>query len=152
MGFREVPMVETKEIVLLWLDGLAKKRIAARVGVDLKTVRHYVRAAEEAGLRAGKGEAALTEEALSAVLVALHRTTRRERGTGWAECALEREFIRKHLDGGVRLTKVRKLLRRQGVVVSYATLVPPENSNPPPPGAEMVVRQGILSGERPWGE
>ena len=31
MSFREVPMVETKEIVRLWLAGLPKKRVAARV-------------------------------------------------------------------------------------------------------------------------
>ncbi len=122
MSFREVPMVETKEIVRLWLAGLPKKRVAARVGVDPKTVRHYVRAAERAGLHPGQGEGALTEEALCAVLVALHAGLRRERGAPWTVCAEHREFIRKHLDKGVRLTKVRKLLARQGVLVSYATL------------------------------
>lgn len=115
-------MVETKEIVRLWLAGLPKKRIAARLGVDPKTVRHYIRAAEQAGLRAGQGEGALTEEALCAVLVALHAGLRRERGATWIECAAQGEFIRKHLDHGVRLTKIRKLLMRQGVFVSYATL------------------------------
>jgi len=122
MSFREVPMVETKEIVRLWMAGLPKKRIAARVGVDPKTVRHYVRAAERAGLEPGQGEQALTEEALCAVLVALHDGVRRERGESWAVCGEQREFIRKHLEDGVRLTKVRKLLKRQGVLVSYATL------------------------------
>src|SRR5437867_3708236 len=122
MGFREVPMVETKEIVRLWLTGLPKKRIAARVGVDPKTVRHYVRAAERAGLRAGQGEAALTEEMLTSVLVALHQGVVRERGTSWAECVEQREFIRKHLEDRVRLNKVRKLLARKGVIVPYATL------------------------------
>lgn len=115
-------MVETKEIVRLWLTGLPKKRIAARVGVDPKTVRHYVRAAEQAGLRAGQGAAALTEELLTAVLVALHRGVVRERGSSWAECLEHREFIRQHLESRVRLNKVRKLLGRQGVVVPYATL------------------------------
>jgi transposase len=122
MPFREVPMVETREIVRLWLAGLPKKRIAARLGVDPKTVRHYVGAAERAGLRAGQGEAALTEDVLCTVLAALHSHARRERGPSWDVCTEHREFIRKHLDGGVRLTKVRRLLRRQGVLVSYATL------------------------------
>lgn len=115
-------MVETKEIVRLWLGGLPKKRIAARVGVDPKTVRHYVRVAERAGLSAGQGEEALTDEALCAVLVALHRSSPRERGATWDLCVEHREFIRKHLDDGVRLSKVRRLLKRHGVLVSYATL------------------------------
>jgi transposase len=122
MAFREVPMVETKEIVRLWLAGLAKKRIAARVGIDPKTVRHYVRAAEQVGLRAGQGEGALTEEVLCTVLVAVHRSARRERGTGWADCTAHRDEIRKLLDQRIRLTKVRKLLARRGVVITYATL------------------------------
>ncbi len=115
-------MLETKEVVRLWLGGVPKKRIAARLGVDAKTVRHYVRVAEGVGLRAGQGEAALTEETLCAVLVALHRSSPRERGASWDLCAEHRDFIRKHVDDGVRLTKVCRLLKRNGVMVSYATL------------------------------
>jgi|CXWL01.1.fsa_nt_gi transposase len=122
MAFRGVPIVETKEIIRLWLAGIPKKRIAARVGVDPKTVRHYVRAAEQSGLQCSQGEAALTEETLCRVLVAVHKGVQRDRGTGWADCAAHRDTIRKYLAQRVRLTKIRKLLQRQGVHVSYATL------------------------------
>ena len=122
MAFRGVPIVETKEIIRLWLAGIPKKRIAARVGVDPKTVRHYVRAAEQAGLQQSQGAAALTEEMLCRVLVAVHKGVQRDRGTGWADCATHRDTIRKYLAQRVRLTKIRKLLQRQGVHVSYATL------------------------------
>lgn len=122
MAFRGVPMVETKEIVRLWLAGVPKKRIAARVGVDPKTVRHYVRAAERVGLQGGQGESALSDEVLCRVLVAVHQRVQRERGTGWADCVAHRETIRKHLERKIRLTKIRKLLMRQDVRVSYATL------------------------------
>ena len=122
MPYREVPMVEAKEIIRLWLAGRPKKRIAAQVGVDPKTVRHYVGVAEGVGLHAGQGEDVLTEEVLCSILVALHQSTSRERGPSWDVCTTHRNFIRKHLDDGVRLTKVRRLLRRQGVLVSYATL------------------------------
>jgi len=122
MAFRGVPIVETKEIIRQWLAGTPKKRIAARVGVDPKTVRHYVRAAEQAGLQCGQDEAVLTEEMLCRVLVAVHKGVQRERGTGWADCAAHRDTIRKYLAQRIRLTKIRKLLQRQGVHVSYATL------------------------------
>jgi len=45
VAFREVSMVELKEVVLQWLTGAGKKRIAIRVGLDPKTLRRYVRAA-----------------------------------------------------------------------------------------------------------
>jgi hypothetical protein len=37
--YREVHMEEVKEVVLLWLDGAGKKRIAAQLGLDVKTLR-----------------------------------------------------------------------------------------------------------------
>lgn len=46
MAFREVTMVEIKEVLRQWLAGVGKKRIAARLGLDPKTVRRYARAAE----------------------------------------------------------------------------------------------------------
>jgi DNA-binding NarL/FixJ family response regulator len=50
MTYREVGMVEVKEVLLLWLAGRSKKAIARQVGLDPKTVRSYVAAAEAAGL------------------------------------------------------------------------------------------------------
>jgi hypothetical protein len=37
--FREVTMVEITEVLRLWLAGTPKKRIAAQLGLDPKTVR-----------------------------------------------------------------------------------------------------------------
>ena len=66
MAFREVTMIEVKEALRQWLAGAGKKRIGARVGLDPKTVRRYVRAGEACGLAAGQGESALTDEVLAA--------------------------------------------------------------------------------------
>jgi len=55
-------MIELKEVLRQWLAGAGKKRIAARVGLDPKTVRRYVRAAEGLGLRPGAGDTALTDD------------------------------------------------------------------------------------------
>jgi hypothetical protein len=50
--FREVTMIELKEVLRLWSKGLPKKRVAAQVGLDPKTVRRYLKAATAAGLHA----------------------------------------------------------------------------------------------------
>ena len=50
--YREVTMVELIEVLRLWHEGLPKKRIAARLGLDPKTVRRYLAAADATGLRA----------------------------------------------------------------------------------------------------
>ena len=50
--YREVTMIELREALRLWQEHLPKKQIAARLGLDPKTVRRYVRAAEAVGLEA----------------------------------------------------------------------------------------------------
>jgi transposase len=115
-------MLEIKELLRLWLDGMGAKPIAARLGMDPKTVRRYLRAARGQGLAPEQGPGALTEEAFTAVLVALQDPPGRPRGESWAVCASQREFIQGHLKHGVRLTKVAKLLRRRGIEVPYGTL------------------------------
>jgi transposase len=122
MAYREVTMVEVREVLRLWLRRRGNKRIAARLGIDVKTVRRYTRAAARAGLSQEEGEAGLTEEIVGAVMAGRCRAAHRPRGEGWKRCEARREFVARHLERGVRLSKVRKLLRRDGVEVSYATL------------------------------
>ena len=55
MAFREVSVNEIREVLRVWLGvaGLPApgyRRIAAHCGVDRKTVRRYVQAAQAAGL------------------------------------------------------------------------------------------------------
>ena len=51
MAYREVGMIEIKEVLRLWLAGRGKKPIARRLGLDPKTVRRYTRVAEANGLQ-----------------------------------------------------------------------------------------------------
>lgn len=122
MVYREVTLMEIVEVLRQWLLGAGLKVVARRLGLDRNTVRRYVRAAEECGLRKGAGAAALTDEVLSKVLDALEGTPGQSRGAGWDRCAEQREFIEGKLAQGLKLTKVCKLLLRRGVEVSYATL------------------------------
>ena len=122
MAYREVTMIEVREILRLWLGGVAKQRIARTLGVDRKTVRRYTELAAEHGLVPGcEGPGAPTDEQLEAVLVALKSSAGRPRGEGWERCVEHRAFLEQKLKG-VKLSKVRRLLVRQGVDIPYATL------------------------------
>ena len=119
MPFREVTMFEVKEVVRLWLAGVAKKRIAARLGLDPKTVRRYVKAAVAAGIHC---EPTLSDERLVVLMGALHASPGRTHGETWARCQSQRAFIESLLKQRVRLSKIRRLLVRHGVRVPYPTL------------------------------
>ena len=117
--YREVTMMELKEVLRLRGEGLPKKRIAAQVGLDPKTVRRYLEAAERAGVTVGPP---ITDEQVRDVLLALHPAGGRPRGDGWSRCVEQRGAIERWLGDGLRLTKIRKLLLRQGVDIAYPTL------------------------------
>src|SRR6266542_4347146 len=122
MAFREVTMLEVKEILRLWLLGVPKKQIATQLGFDVKTVRRYLAAAKSGGVEQTHGLGALSDELVAAVVAATQPATGRPRGDGWAVCEAHREFIAGHLTHHVRLTKIGKLLRRRGVTIEYPTL------------------------------
>src|SRR6058998_1511367 len=121
MGYREVTMLEIKEVLRLWCAGAAKRRIAAQLGLDIKTVRRYLRAAQACGPWPA-GDAPLDDERVAAVVAALQPEWGRPRGDAWERCTAQREFIASHLKHDVRLSKIRKLLKRRGVELAYPTL------------------------------
>src|ERR1700737_4174355 len=110
--YREVTMIEIREVLRLRGAGLPKKRIAAQLGLDPKTVRRYLTTAATAGVRV---TAAISDEDVRQVLLALHPMAGRPHGDGWARCLEQRPAIERWLGEGLRLTKIRKLLVRQGV-------------------------------------
>lgn len=122
MAYREVGMIEVKEVLRQWLLGAGKKRVARQVGVDVKTVRRYVAVAERLGIQRSQGAEALTEELLGRVLEELKGSVQREHGASWAACQEQAGRIEEWLDEGVRLSKVGRLLERRGVAIPYATL------------------------------
>jgi len=99
--YREVTMIELREVLRLWQEHLPKKRIAARLGLDPKTVSRYLRAAEAAGLPAQPS--AVSDEQLRDVLLVLQPTGGRPRGEGWTRCHEQREAIQRWLTSGLRL-------------------------------------------------
>ena len=71
MGFREVSVVEVREVLRGWLTGAGPRKIAERSGVDRKGARRYVTAAGAAGLCREGGVEALTDELVGVVVAAV---------------------------------------------------------------------------------
>lgn len=123
MSYREVTVIEIREILRLWLrDDMGQRRIADAVGCDRKTVRRYVDAAQDVGLVRDGDERQLTDELIAAVVTSVRPDRPTGHGAAWEACAAEHERIEGWLGQGLKLTKVHDLLARRGVVVPYRTL------------------------------
>jgi hypothetical protein len=120
--YREVRMTEVKEVLRLWMRQTGKKRIAAPLGIDVKTVRRYTRAALAVGVHPGANAAALTDAVVATVLQRGRTVPVREHGDAWARCEQARAALEQWLKAEVRLTKGQRLLQRQGVAIPYGTL------------------------------
>lgn len=120
MSYREVHVVEVREVVRLWSLGKSLRSISRLSGLDRKTVRRYVKAAEEAGCRVGE---AVTDEVVGEVIGRVRAEGPGVRGGSWGVCAAHRELLAGWLSEQVPLSKVQELLHRHaGVVVPYRTL------------------------------
>jgi hypothetical protein len=114
MAFREVPMVEIREVLRLWLAGEGLRAIARLVRVDRKTVRRYVAAAEAAGLDRERGEEQLRDALIGAVCEAVRPARPGGHGGTWDALVPHEELIRGWVDRGLRATKMAELLARRG--------------------------------------
>lgn len=130
MGFREVSVVEIREVLRAWLEGAGLRTAGERAGVDRKTARRYVQAAEVAGLARDAGTDAVTDELVGAVVAAVRPSRPNGHGAAWEALIGHEEQIRAWMcsdgagKGGRALTlvKVHELLARQGCQVPYRTL------------------------------
>lgn len=124
MAYREVGMVQVREIVRRWRAGDGLRAIARALGTDRKTVAEYVRLAEAAGVE--RGGAPPTDGQLAAIMA----SRRPGRPPAAAEPSVEFQALAPYQatihgwlhDDALRLTKVHRRLREQGVDVSYSTL------------------------------
>ena len=133
MAFREVSVYEIREVLRVWLGaggagpapGL--RTVAARAGVDRKTARRYVQAAQAAGLSRDDGFAAVDDELIAAVVAAVRPARPSGHGPDWDRLLEFEDQIRAWVNGdenteALTVAKIEILLARQGCVVSYRTL------------------------------
>lgn len=90
MGFREVSVVEMREVLRAWQEVQGLRKVAERAGVDRKTARRYVEAAQAAGLDRGAGSDAVTDELIGLVVEAVRLARPGGHGAAW-EALLEHE-------------------------------------------------------------
>lgn len=123
MVFREVDVVEVREMLRLWVRGHGYKAIARLTQIDRKTVRRYVEAAVRAGLTLGGGETQLADELVGEVIEAVRPARPGGHGHAWEHLASHRQFVEERLKTGLTLTKIAsQLYRHTGVVVPYRAL------------------------------
>ena len=123
MAYRELGMVEVREILRRWLGGDGVRAIARGTGLDRKTIAAYVGEALAVGVQRGGAEP--TDEQITTIAATRHpgRPTNAIVPSPEVEvlCPHERT-IRQWLGEGLRLTKIHRRLRAQGVRVSYSSL------------------------------
>ena len=134
MGFREVSVVEVREVLRAWLEGAGLRKVAERAGVDRKTARRYVEAAQAEGLSREAGVAvdeAVTDELIGLVVEAVRPVRPNGHGAVWETLLGYEDQIRAWVSGGehggvkhdpLSIVKIEELLARQGVRVPYRTL------------------------------
>lgn len=120
--FREVSVVEIREVLRAWLDGHGYRVVAARAGVDRKTARRYVEAAVAAGLDRTGGTDQLDDALIGAVVTVVRPDRPQGHGTAWDMLCANHDQIATWVGDDLTVVKIGDLLARRGVVVPQRTL------------------------------
>jgi transposase len=122
MSYRELTMTDVKEVLRRWSASQSVHQIARDAGVDRKTIRRYVQAAESCGFVRG---CELTEAEIHEVAQRVQSRPVATATREWSEIAAHKERIVEWL-GQRRPLRLRKvyvlLVREHGVQASYWTL------------------------------
>jgi transposase len=157
MAFREVSVVQVKELLRRWLAGAGERPIARGVGLDRKTVRRYIAAALELGMDRSSAEEQLTDELIGQVCERVRPHRRDSHGESWRRLLEEEEQIKKWVGADLTVVKIGILLRRKGIDVPQRTLARfavercgagrrkiTVRVDDPPPGRECQIDFGRL--------
>jgi transposase len=162
MAFREVSVVQIKELFRRWLDGEGERPIAEGVGISRTTARNYIAAAVELGVDRSGGVEQLTDELIGQICERVRPRRPDGHGESWRRLLGEEKLIKDWVDEGLTVVKIGVLLRRRGVDVPHRTLARfavercgagrrsvTVRVDDPPPGRECQVdfgRLGLVAG------
>lgn len=122
MAYRELHMIDVREILRRVVHPHSARRVAAAVGIDRKTVARYAEAAAAAGVTR---DTPLTDEVVHDVARRVQQRPTAEPSDEWCEVAAHRERIEAWLARSrpLRLRRIHTLLTRDhGLRASYDTL------------------------------
>jgi transposase len=156
MAYRELTMIEIREVLRRWQAAQSLRQIAQETGLDRKTVRRYVKAAKAC---AHARDGAIDDAIVDRIAKRVHGRPKEERTEEWRALDGQRAHIESWLSEArpLRLRKVHTLLVRRGVEVSYWTLrryaqqelgwrkqAPTVRLDDPPPGQEAQLDFGQM--------
>ena len=113
MVFREVSVIEVREVLRAWLSGKGLRKVAGQAGVDRKTARNYVDAALAAGLVRDGGEEQLTDELVGQVVAAVRPARPQGHGAGWEVLEGQHAQIVEWVGKDLTVVKIGDLLARR---------------------------------------
>jgi transposase len=120
MAYRELGVIELREVWRRYSAGDGVRVIARGTGVDRKTIAKYVAAAVAVGL--SRGAPPPTDEQLAEFVRGLRGTPVGRPAALPERLAPYQAQIAAWLGDGLRLTKIHRRLREQGVGVPYSSL------------------------------
>ena len=135
MAYKEVFLVDVREIIRRWQDGQSQRKIARETAHSRNTVSGYVAAARDKGLTRDGPEP--TEGQLAELAARNLPGPRDDPDTPAADLlAPHRDWIRQMLDEeDLQLTRVHELLEKNKVVCTYSTL------------RRFCLKEGLLQGK-----
>jgi len=121
MTYRELPMIDVKEVLRRWRAGHSNRRIARETGIDRDTAGRYIAIAKELALPSDRD---LTEAEVHEIAQRVQARPLPDRSAEWIEIAKHKERIVEWLERKrpLRLSKIHVLLQRDGIEASYGTL------------------------------
>ena len=113
VAFREVRVNEIREVLRCWLAGDGLRTVAERAGVDRKTARRYVEAAQAAGLIRDGGAEQLCDELIGQVIAAVRPARQSGHGSAWELLLAHEQRIRDWIEkDDLQLTNIHGKLTR----------------------------------------
>lgn len=125
MPYRELTMIDVKEVLRRWSAAQGDRQIARECGADRKTIARYTKAALKLGLARG---CELTDDVVHEVAQCVQARPLVAPSDEWTQVSQHRPLIERWLAGygdtrPLKLTKIHTLLvRDHGLTASYDTL------------------------------
>lgn len=122
MTYRELNMIDVKEVLRRWSAGHSNRKIARETGFDRDTAQRYIEIAQQLELARGHE---FTDAEVHEIAQRVQTRPARDTSVEWAAVAQHKERIAEWLDRKrpLKLTKIHTLLLRDhGVEASYDTV------------------------------